>query len=58
VPIAQTTPEPGATTAPNATPPAATVTPAPSGGRSSSLCGGAFLAPLLVAIPFLLRRRK
>ena len=56
--VAQVTPEPGATRAGTG---AGTAAPTPSpapGGRSGGLCSGAFLVPLLVAVPFLLRRRN
>lgn len=56
------TPEPKATeianvnaTQPPAATPAPAITAAPPTG---SLCAGAFLVPMLVAVPFLLRRRK
>jgi hypothetical protein len=60
------TPEPNATEIANvnatqlpAATPAPAITPAPpTTPRSGSLCAGAFLAPMLIAVPFLLRRRK
>lgn len=60
------TPEPNATPIANVNatqPPAATPAPAitsapPTTPRSGSLCAGAFLAPMLIAVPFLLRRKK
>jgi len=58
--VAQATLEPGATRAPATTPrPGATaVAPSPAPGGQGGVCSGAFLAPLLVAVPFILRRRR
>jgi Ca-activated chloride channel family protein len=52
VPVAQATPAPVSTAA------VAAPTPAPSTLRSPEVCGAAFLVPLLIVVPFLLRRRK
>ena len=60
------TPGPNATPIANVNatqPPAATPAPAitaapPATSPSGSFCAGAFLAPMLIAVPFLLRRRK
>ncbi len=57
-PVAQATPEPGATQpipSVTATAEPGVVTQPPA---RQPLCAGAFFAPLLIAIPFLLRRRR